>query len=425
MKRKIDISLVRKGMYVVELDRPWRETPFLFQGFEITTDDELAELQKHCKHIHIDIEQGVDVDPQDRLGTWHVGIDTEEDKTQARKLQRQFEQAARGKRDTNSPVHADKSTIEQEMGPAREAERKTRNVIYNIMEDVRLGRSINTDTAKSVVRDMTESIIRNPDALVCLSQLKSKDEYTALHSLRVCILALAFGRHLGLDTGELNVLGLGALLHDIGKMRIPNEILNKPGKLTDEEFTLMKSHVPEGVRILEQTSGIPDRAIDVARYHHERFDGSGYASGLKGPEITDYGQIGAIVDCYDAITSDRAYHQGMSAHDALKRMYEWRIKDFHPGMIEQFIQCMGIYPIGSLVEMTTGSIGVVATINRERRLRPKVVLVLTPDKTPYNPVKVVDLYRTENDEGGAVLDIRHVLPNGTYGINPTEYLPIR
>jgi len=211
-------------------------------------------------------------------------------------------------------------------------------------------------------------------------------------------------------------------LHDLGKLKIPNEILNKPGRLTKEEFDIIKSHVPLGVRILEDSQGIDEVSIDIARFHHERVDGSGYTSGRAGSDITEFGLIGGIVDCYDAITSDRIYQQGVSAYDALRKMYEWRGTAFDSGLVEKFIQCMGIYPIGSLVEMNTGSIGVVATINRNRRLRPKLVMVLTSSKKAFDKPKVVDLMETEAK--GQDLEIRRVLASGTYGINPVDYLPI-
>jgi len=313
--------------------------------------------------------------------------------------------------------------LEEEVGYAKIAVTQTRETVYDIMGDVRLGRSVNTQAAKKVVADMVDSVIRNPDALMCLNQLKNKDEYTALHSLRVCVLALAFGRHLDLTPEELNVLGIGALLHDVGKMKVPNDVLNKPGKLTDKEYDLMKTHVPCGVSILEQTHGIPDAAIDVARYHHERYAGGGYALGAKGEEIGLFGTVGAIVDCYDAITSDRSYHSGMSAHEALNKMYSWRGKDFQPVMIEQFIQCMGIYPIGSVVELHNGSVGVVISINRKRRLQPKVALVLNSDKTPLPAAKVIDLM-SHPDVRNRDMEIRRVLSPGEYKINPSDYIPL-
>lgn len=423
MSKKVPIQDVKKGMYVADLDRPWIETPFLFQGFEITTDEEIRELRDNCQYIYIDPELGLDVATNER--DWKLGLSPKVDYEKKDHELTEEMKAKAGATKHRDPLYRDISTLEQELDEARGIEEQTRNTVYSIMEDVRLGKSVDTVKAKKAVAGMVESIIRNPDALVCLTQLKNKNEYTALHSLRVSILALAFGRHLELDSEELNILGLGALLHDIGKMKVPNEILNKPDGLTIKEFEIIKSHVPEGVMLLERAKGIPDIAIDVARYHHERYDGSGYVSGRQGANINSFGLIGSIVDCYDAITSDRTYHQGLSSHDALKKMYEWRNKDFEPALLEQFIQCMGIYPIGSLVEMNTGSIGVVATINRAYRLKPKVILVLNADKLPHSKPQVIDLMEQPLVRTSNTIEIKKVIQNGCYGINPTDYLPLK
>ena len=229
--------------------------------------------------------------------------------------------------------------------------------------------------------------------------------------------------HLGFDEDTLKVLGIGAMLHDIGKMRVPNEVLNKPDELTDAEFEIMKKHVPDGVKYLDNVRGIPQAALEVVRCHHERYDGSGYINGITGEKIGQFGQIGAIVDCYDAITSDRIYRFGMSPHAALKNMYEWRKSSFEPMLLEQFIQCMGIYPIGSLVELNTGEVGVVVTMNRRRRLKPKVVLVLRSNNIPFDMPTTIDL-STQTTEEGIPYEISMVLEPGTYGINPVGFLPV-
>jgi len=419
VRKTIDVQFLRLGMYVAELDRPWRDTPFLFQGFEITSQEEIEQLRKYCKSVVIDIPDSTDAIPAPRRPAAPVArpIPTEAE----RRVERDFLKIVNEPR--AEPVYQDQTTLEQEIAVVRERHEEARGLIYTILEDVRLGKNLNAVAAKRVVAQLAESVIRNPDALTCFTHLKKKDEYTALHSLRVCILALAFGRHLGLDRESLNVLGIGGLLHDIGKMKVPNEILNKPGALSEQEFDLMKSHVPRGVEILERTPGIPAQAIEVARCHHERYGGGGYVGGLKGDTIGFFGMIGGIVDCYDAVTSDRAYHTGMSAHTALKKMYEWRGRDFHPRLVEQFIQCMGIYPIGSVVELNTGEVGVVVTMNRVRRLKPRVTLVLNGNCAPYSSPFTVDLmnHRTRD---GRPCEIERVLDPGVYGINPTDYLPI-
>ncbi len=422
MKKKVGVQNLKLGMFVSELDRPWIESRFLFQGFEIRTQEELDELARLCKYVYVETEvEYQDGKPQPRKPLT-VGAPAP-DEFAAKRIGYEILDKFATPHRTTPPRYPDKAPIEEELPHARDLTRKTKVLIDSILEDARMGRNLDSQTAKAAVGGMVDSILRNPDALVCYNQLKNKDEYTAEHSLRVCILALTFGRHLEFSEQELNVLGLGALLHDVGKMRVPLEIINKPGRLTAEEFDLMKSHVPRGVEILEKQGDIPAAAIDIARSHHERYDGSGYSSGLKGATIGLFGQIGAIVDSYDAITSDRSYHKGMSAHDALRKLYEWRRKDFHEKLIEQFIQCMGIYPIGSVVEFNTGGVGVVVSMNRTWRLRPRVAMVLDPAKQPYEAPRIIDL-TTEDAQGHKALVIRNVLPAGSFGINPIQYLPL-
>ncbi|MDA8421651.1 MAG: HD-GYP domain-containing protein [Pseudomonadota bacterium] len=419
MNRKIDTHELRKGMYVCELDRPWVGTPFLFQGFEIRSDDEIETLRSLCQYVYI-----TDIPPRTATPRPRTAAPAPPSAADPATATHANLLSAALRNPTAPPRYHDLVTLEEEVAAAREIESNTRELIYSIMDDVRLGHSLDAMRAKKAVGGMVESVVRNPDALVWLTQLKNRDAYTALHSLRVCILALTFGRHLDLSTEELNLLGTGALLHDIGKLRISPEILNKPARLTDEEYAIMKSHVPIGVGILDDTRGIPAPAIAVARFHHERYSGAGYINGITGDQIGLFGLIGAIVDAYDAITSDRAYHDGLSAYDALKKLYDSRGKDFHPGLVEQFIQCMGIYPIGSIVELNTGSVGVVITVNRDRRLRPKVVVVLDENKRPHPVAPVLDLSHTGPDSGGTIIEIRQVLPAGAFKISANSYLPL-
>src|SRR3989344_4595040 len=419
MKKRLDVQQLKVGMYVYELDRPWRETPFLFQGFEIRSESEIRELQHYCEHVIVDNDEASNVISVPRTSSEKSAA---RDSLRHRKLERDLLIKIESQ-PLLKAVYRDQTSLEEEIEIVRETHQQARTLIHTVLEDARLGKNINMIGAKAVVGEMAESVIRNPDALTCFTQLKKKDEYTALHSLRVCLLALAFGRHLGLEHQDITALGTGALLHDIGKMKVPNDILNKPVVLNDHEQTIMKNHVPHGVEILEKNRDIPATAIDVARCHHERYGGDGYLNGLKGDRIGLFGMIGGILGCYDAISSDRAYRDGMSAHAALKEMYECRGNDFHPGLVEQFIQCMGIYPIGSVVELNTGEIGVVVTMNRVRRLKPRVALVLQPDFYPVPGARTVDLadYKTRD---GRPCEIDRVLEPGVYGINPVQYLPI-
>ena len=418
MRKRIDVQQLQVGMYVAELDRPWLGTPFLFQGFEIHSQDEIEELRRYCKTVYIDLPDAIGPAagrPQPTSAPRAVLSDAEQ------RVERDVLKVINQPR--MEPVYHDRTTIEQEIGEVKTAHAEARALVFTAYEDARLGRILDANGARRTVQTLVESVLRNPDALTCFTLLKKKDEYTALHSLRVSILALTFGRHLGLDTEQLHVLGMGALLHDIGKVKVPSDILNKPGRLDEREYAIMRGHVPNGVEILTNTPGIPRAAIEVARCHHERYNGAGYIEGLQGEDIGFFGMIGGIVDCYDAITSDRTYHTGMPSHAALKKMYEWRSRDFHPSLVEQFIQCIGIYPIGSVVELNTGEIGVVVTMNRVRRLKPRVTLVLRANCTPLPAPLTIDLMHHKTADGRPC-EIERVLDSGTYGIDPVAYLPV-
>lgn len=423
MKKKLGVDQLSIGMYVSELDRPWLETPFLFQGFEIRSLDDIEQLRRFCKFVYIDLSDPAGDSPSsrrkapDRLDPpQYQEIGDSHEKTEHNLLKIV-------NRPGGPPHYLDKTTLEEEIAAIAQHYLGARAQIQEIMDDVRLGRSIGGQGAIQAVSALADSVIRNPDALMCFIQLKKLDEYTAQHCLRVCIFALAFGRYLGFEPKELRVLGIGGLLLDIGKMKIPLDILNKPAELTPREHSLMRTHVQRGVEILERLNAVPAAAIDVARYHHERYNGKGYMTGLEGNRIGMFGMIGGIVDCYDAMTSDRAYHAGMSTHTALKRLYEWRTQEFHPKLVEQFIQCIGIYPIGSIVELNTGDVGVVITTNRIRRLKPRVALVLKSNHVPYAHRKIVDLIEHKSGDG-RLYEIERVLEPDSYGVNASRYLPI-
>ncbi len=420
MRKKIDVLDLRRGMYISQLDRPWLETPFLFQGFELRAPEEMDLLRKHCRYVYIDVEKGLDVLPPRNRVEYESrmrGIQEQEEKISQEVRQLADSPATLRQR----PVYRDQAPLEQEIVHAKEVEADARKTIGDVIEHIHRNKEFNIALATKVVTSMVNSILRNPDALVCLTYLRNINEYTALHSIRTCILGIAFGRHLVFTREELTDLGLGLMLHDVGMLKIPKEILTKPAGLNKEEFDAMKRHVGWGLAIVKKSGGLPPLAMQVMQQHHERRDGEGYPVRLKGDAISQAGYISSIVDVYDAVTSDRNYAGGMSAEDALKRMYEWREKDFHPQLVEDFIRCMGIFPIGSLVELSTGSIGVVISINRARRLKPKVALVLTANKTPYSRKVVTDLME-HTDGTGKEIKITRVLPVGSYGIHPMDHI---
>jgi len=295
------------------------------------------------------------------------------------------------------------------------------SAVDEIMNNVRDDKKLDINRTKEVVSSMTDSILRNPNAFLWMRILKDKDSYTYSHCMDSGALAIAFGRHIGLSRNELEDLGMGALLSDVGKMQVPDELLNKPGELTEKEFEIVKKHVVYSVRIMQKSGGLSKAAIATAATHHERFDGSGYPRGLKGNEIPVLGRMAAIVDCYDAITSDRPHRRAISPNEAVRRLYDWRGSAFQSELVEQFIQTLGTYPTGSIVELNTGQVGIVVSQNRLRRLRPKLMLILDEGKNVYNFAPMLDLLNETQDSSGDQLEIIKVLEPGTYGIEPKDF----
>jgi putative nucleotidyltransferase with HDIG domain len=319
--------------------------------------------------------------------------------------------------------YPDQTTLEEELGAARATHAAARSLITVLLDDARRLKSLDVVAIKKVVGALAESVLRNPDALLCLTQLKNKHEYTAEHCLRVCVLALTLGRHLGMARADLQNLGTGALLHDVGKMKLPVELLEQMGKLAPHDVEILQQHVSLGVALLRRQTGIPQPALKAVREHHERYDGSGYPYGLRGEAIGLFGQILGIVDYYDTMTSDWLNHGALSGYMAIRRIYELRDEQFHHTLVNQFIQCMGLYPIGSLVEFNTGEVGVVVSMNRHRRLRPRVALVLRPNNTGYKEIRIINLLHDRSNDG-RVLEIERALEPGTYGLKPADYLPV-
>ena len=411
-------------MYVCELDRPWRETPFLFQGFEIRTDEELKTLQQYCRTVFITTPEHDQLSPDARI----VQTNAFRPLPQAappRQTSGLLDQAMLkiNNHPGARPIYADQTTIEEEIELVKESYAEAREAIQEVMWEAKFGKSLNVAGVRKIINKMMKSALRNPDALTCFALIRKKDEYTAMHSLRTAILSLVFGRQLGLAPEELELLGLGALLCDVGKMKIPSEILNKPAALTADEMLMVKGHVTWGAEILGKANQIPAAVIEVAHRHHERYDGSGYIDRLQGEDIGLFSLITGIVDYYDAVTSDRVYRTGISSYAALQKMYEWRGSLFQPQLVEKFIQCLGIYPVGSVVELNTGEIAVVAALNRMQRLKPRVVLVLRADKTPYLETPITNLSGRKTPEGRHC-EIDRVLDPVTYGIEPSRYLPL-
>lgn len=394
---QIDVHELKVGMYVCKLDKPWLESGFLFQGFELKNQADIDAVKKECKFVFIDVEKQNIALKNPQKTTAYLTTGTLEKKH----------------------LHPPKTSFIKEIDRAAYTYGKTSDLVRSFMEDVQMGKAINAAVAKKVVAECVNSIIHTPDALLWMTQLKHRDMYTAQHSMNVCILAIALGKHLNLAETELNNLGLCGMMHDMGKMKVPLEILNKPAKLEPKELVVMQSHSMWGGKLLIASKDMYAGAIDVARSHHERLDGKGYPSGLNDAQITPYSRIVTIVDMYDAISSDRVYQKGRSHLEALKIMTDMCGTQLDTRLTYSFIECIGIYPPGSIVELNSGEIAVVIEVNAHHKLKPKIMLLLDEDKQRRS-LHLVDLFLEDGMEVGN-RTIKNIVRADTYNINLEEY----
>lgn len=394
-RMELPVGELRLGMYVAELDRPWEETPFLFQGFTIETEHDLEVLRQYCEMVTIDIESSVDFQIQPGAAA---------------------RRAPSSHNRTLQAVSKRTQTVERELGRAQRTHVASSQLIRNIMDDVRLGKTVDTPAARAAVTDCVDSVIANPDAMALLSRIREKDEYTSQHSLSVSILSVALGRHLGMERDELISLGMCGLLHDVGKVLIPDEILRKPGKLTDEEMAIMREHTTHGRNILMSSSGAPMKAMDVAHAHHEHLDGSGYPRGLTDKQIPAFARMVAVVDAFDAITSDRAYNHAKTNMDAFRVLSRGRMTHWDARLVIKFVEAIGIYPAGTAVELSNQMVGIVIETHPTQKLRPKVLLSHSA-RGPLKPPMLLDMAKHQVDENGQKLEIRRVLPPSVAGLD--------
>ncbi len=389
MLKKIEIGDLRPGMYVHDLNCGWLDHPFATQRFKVDG----AKLEKirslGIHELYIDTSKGLDVS---RAPTAAQAADARQ-----ADLERLADEAAK---QASKPV---KISAREERSKAAKVQSEARRVATDLMQNVRLGKQIEVARVEPVVGEMVDSVFRNKDALISLGRLRDVDQYTFQHSVNLCVLMVAFAKAVGIDRDTITRIGVGAMLHDIGKMKVPDEILNKPGKLTDKEFSVMRGHVEIGANLLAEYPGIDPIAISIAYEHHERWDGTGYPRKLKGEEITQFGQMSAIVDVYDAITSDRCYHKGMHPTDALGRMLEWSKHHFNPLLTQQFIQCVGIYPVGTVVRLESGRLAVVLEAGESNMLHPVVRVVYDSRKRQFITPRDIDLARESDTRADRIV----------------------
>lgn len=414
MKKEVSVEQLEFGVFISELDRPWTETPFMYQGFVLSNDKQLEALKKYCKKVYIDLDKGPDLPDRSQLQAGDPGgpaiprpavpLGPSVLTTIKRKV-----------------TYREQATVDEELPVARTAQHKTEVVLKDIMSNVEAGKALDAPRVQEAVSSMTDSVVRNPDAMMLLAKLKEKGGHTLDRAFGVSIYMLTFGRFLQLPREQLDLLGMVGLLQDVGMTAVPEEVVTKKGPLSKVELMVCRSHVDHTVSIIRETPGLPPELAEIASLHHERYDGSGYQKGLKGEQIGLFGSIAGLVDCFDAMTHSRPYAEIYSPSNALNQLYNSRNLLFDGPLVEQFVQCIGIFPVGALVEMNSGEVGIVIAQNMVRRLLPRVMIILDAKGNLLKPQVILDLSKDPKASPGVPYRIKRTLEQGSVPIDPSEF----
>jgi len=395
-EHRIDVAELQLGMFVCRLDRPWEATPFPLQGIALTRLEDIETLQRLCREVYID--------------TRRVGPSAGRQALTRTDLSRH--------RFNSSTRYTDLAAVEDEAPRARAALDKASQIVNRLFEDISSGRELSLEQVEQAVRPLVNTVLRSGEAFFLVEGLRRSDSYSYGHAISCSALAAAFGRHMGFDEETIFSLAVGGLLMDVGKTRLPRELLQYQGSLAPGEVDVIRSHVDHGLVLLAEAGIVNLDVLDIVRTHHERHDGSGYPEGLAGHVIPITGRMLGIIDSYDAMSSARPYRAAISRHQALQQIYVARNRLYQAEMAEQFQVCLGVYPTGSLVELSTGEIAIVMAQNQIRRLRPRVAILSAPNKQPLNDFRPVDLMKLGDKDG---VDIVRSLAAGDYGIDASRF----
>ncbi len=376
MLKKISVEHLRLGMHLHAFCGAWMDHPFWRSEFVITDEKDIAlVLESSIKEVWIDAAKGLDVHASE------VAAEAE---------------AVPPPQQAPTP---EKASFNDEVKRAAKICAKGKEAVISMFQEARMGKAIEADAAMPLVEEISNSILRNPGALISLARLKTADDYTYMHSVAVCALMIALARQLGLSDDDTKDAGMAGLLHDLGKALIPMEILNKPGKLTEAEFAIVKTHPKIGHTLLLTATGVSEITKDVCLHHHEKIDGSGYPMGMNGESMSLYAKMGAVCDVYDAITSNRPYKAGWDPAESIKRMAEWK-GHFDPTVFQAFVKSLGIYPTGSFVRLESGRLGVVIEQGEKSLLTPKVRVFFSSKSQAYIKPETIDLARSPEKIAG-------------------------
>ena len=419
----VDTAKLAKGMYVVMLDRPWVETPFVFQGFEIKDRFEIEQLQSYCRYVYVDIDRGTltDVEIRDLIDASPTNAFVKKATVRVEKdkgwLSRFLAALIRGKSSGNKIS----STVRREAPRATAAYELNLEAYRSIYDSARHG-TIKSETVRKAVEPTIESVLRNPDAMAWTIFTKKRNPRNYNRAIATSVWAVMFGRQLEFDRKALHDLAIGGLLLDIGNSRLPDDIVSLEGAITEEQYQQMSRHVRIGVEILETSKGFSNNVLDMVRCHHERADGSGYPDGLIGVNIPVYGRIAGIADCYDAMTTKTAYSPAVAAYESARELNDMRGKEFQTEVVEQFLRTIGMFPTGSIVELSDGTVGLVLEQNRIQSLRPKLMILLDTSRNLLTNPKILDMRdQPEKPSSARAVWIVKGHEHGAFGIDPLNY----
>ncbi|OGA15400.1 MAG: hypothetical protein A3G25_15840 [Betaproteobacteria bacterium RIFCSPLOWO2_12_FULL_63_13] len=410
--KEIPVNQLSFGMYISKLDVPWTQTPFVFQGFVLTSEKQLDVLRKRCKTVFVDPEKA---DTSLINKAMSERFETDEKKAPVPKAT-----AAEIARVRGTTAYQERASVEAELPGAKTAYNGFIGVVQELSRAVEAGNSIDGPRSRQATTQITNSVVRNPDAMALLIKLQETSGATLSRAVEVSVMMTIFGRFLQLPRARLELLCMLGMLQDVGKLRLPAELAVR-GPVNATEMELYRTHVNHSAEILSQTRGLPAELAGLATLHHEHFDGSGYPRGLRGEAIGLLGHIACIADAYDTLTAPPPFGKYVTPANALNAIFKERGTMFHPALVEQFIQCMGAFPVGSMVGLNTGEIAVVYSQNMVRRLQPRVMIVEDADGNPVIPYKLLDLMKAPKAGPGVPYRIVSTLEYGLVKLDPREF----